>query len=49
MRGALSVHEEEALVLLEAMQTAYNMNMHNIIFETDAQVVAGAVHAKHGG
>jgi hypothetical protein len=25
------------------------MNMSNIIFETDAQVVAGAIHTKHVG
>jgi hypothetical protein len=31
------------------MQAAYNRNMDNVIFESDAQVVTGVVHANHVG
>ncbi|KAK2418779.1 hypothetical protein QL285_040944 [Trifolium repens] len=31
------------------MRVACDMNMHNVNFETDAQVVAGAVHSRHVG
>jgi hypothetical protein len=50
-RGAFSIPEAKALALLEVMQTTYNMNLENIIFESDAQaqVVAGAIHVNHVG
>jgi ribonuclease HI len=48
-RGAFTVPEAEALALLEAMQTTCNMNLENIIFESDAQVVTDAVHATNVG
>ncbi|MCI47332.1 60S ribosomal protein L23, partial [Trifolium medium] len=44
-RGAFSIAEAEALALWKAMQIACNLNMANIIFESDAQVVTGAIQA----
>jgi hypothetical protein len=38
-RGAFSIPEAEALALLEVVQTASDMNMDNVIFESDAQAV----------
>jgi ribonuclease HI len=49
LRGALTIPEAEALALLEAMRVACDLNMHNVIFETDAQVVAGAAYSRHVG
>jgi ribonuclease HI len=44
-----SVLEAEALVLLEAMQVASTMNLEYITFESDSQLVVGALHANHEG
>jgi ribonuclease HI len=49
LSGGLSVHEAEALTLLEAMKTACIMNLDKIIFECDSQLVVNAIHANHDG
>jgi ribonuclease HI len=49
LRGELSIIEAETLALLEAMRTTCQMNMQNVIFETDAQIVAGATNSNHVG
>ncbi|KAK2456441.1 hypothetical protein QL285_003807 [Trifolium repens] len=49
MDGELSIIEAEALALLEAMRMACNMNMHKVMFETDAQIVVGAANSNHVG
>jgi ribonuclease HI len=49
LRGELSIIEAEALALLEAMRTTCQMNMQNVIFETDAQIVVGATNSNHVG
>ncbi|CAJ2642004.1 unnamed protein product [Trifolium pratense] len=47
--SAYSILEAEALVLLEAMKDASNMNLENIIFETDSSTIVAALHANHVG
>ncbi|PNX78110.1 cytochrome p450, partial [Trifolium pratense] len=47
--SAYSILEAKALVLLEAMKDASNMNLENIIFETDSSTVVAALHANHVG
>ncbi|PNX62852.1 hypothetical protein L195_g061339, partial [Trifolium pratense] len=42
-----SILEAEALALLEAMKEACNINLENIIFETDSSTVVAALHANH--
>jgi ribonuclease HI len=49
MDGELTIIEAEALALIEAMRMACNMNMHKVMFETDAQIVVGAANSNHVG
>ncbi|MCI15290.1 ribonuclease H protein, partial [Trifolium medium] len=44
-RGAHSILEAEALALLEAIKVACTMNLEHISFESDSQLVVGAIHA----
>ncbi|XP_058759639.1 heat shock 70 kDa protein 18-like [Vicia villosa] len=47
--GRFSIVEVEAIALKEAIQGAINLNLQNIIFESDSQLVVQATHATSPG
>jgi ribonuclease HI len=49
INGKCSSHEGEALALLEAMKELQQRGFNNVIFETDAQVIVGAIRRRNTG
>jgi ribonuclease HI len=49
INGRCSSHEGEALALLEAMTKLHQRGFTNVIFETDAQNIVGAIHRRVNG
>ncbi|GAU30587.1 hypothetical protein TSUD_392780 [Trifolium subterraneum] len=47
VRGAYTILEAEALALLEAMKSVCEMNLQQVIFESDALIVVEAINSSH--